>query len=124
MAGWNLATDYQGLSKDFGSLAAVFAIEGERLTKDPLSEVVRIEREGVRFYVKRYWGAGKGLRRYLGRPRVKAAERRACTDCDVPPWAPAMLVMLSSIRVPPKSLQPQRRASLAPARVSLTQLGW
>ena len=72
MAGWNLATDYQGLSKDFGSLAAVFAIEGERLTKDPLSEVVRIEREGVRFYVKRYWGAGKGLRRYLGRPRVKA----------------------------------------------------
>lgn len=72
MAGWNLARDYQGLSKDFGSLAAVFAIEGERLTKDPLSEVVRIEREGVRFYVKRYWGAGKGLRRYLGRPRVKA----------------------------------------------------
>ena len=64
MAGWNLATDYQGLSKDFGSLAAVFAIEGERLTKDPLSEVVRIEREGVRFYVKRYWGAGKGLRRF------------------------------------------------------------
>src|SRR5690606_19946721 len=33
---------------------------------------IRIERDGVRYYVKRYRGAGKGLRRYLGRPRVKA----------------------------------------------------
>lgn len=72
MAEWSLAQEYQGLAKDFGSLEAVFAIEGERLTKDPLSEVVRIERDGICFYVKRYWGAGKGLRRYLGRPRVKA----------------------------------------------------
>lgn len=72
MASWTLAPEYRALSADFGSLEAVFAIEGERLTKDPLSEVVRIEREGVRYYVKRYWGAGKGLRRYVGRPRVKA----------------------------------------------------
>ncbi|PAU60810.1 heptose kinase [Pseudomonas sp. PIC25] len=72
MAGWNLDPAYAGLAKDFGSLDAVFALTGERLTKDPLSEVIRIERDGVRYYVKRYWGAGKGLRRYLGRPRVKA----------------------------------------------------
>lgn len=72
MASWILSPDYQALADDFGSLEAVFALEGERLTKDPLSEVVRIERDGVRYYVKRYWGAGKGLRRYLGRPRVKA----------------------------------------------------
>lgn len=56
----------------FGTLEAVFALEGERLTSDPLSEVIRVEFGGVRYYVKRYWGAGKGLRRYLGRPRVKA----------------------------------------------------
>ena len=56
----------------FGTLGAVFAVEGERLTSDPLSEVIRVEFNGVRYYVKRYWGAGKGLRRYLGRPRVKA----------------------------------------------------
>lgn len=56
----------------FGSLEAVFQLQGERLTSDPLSEVIRVEIEGVRYYVKRYWGAGKGLRRYLGRPRVKA----------------------------------------------------
>lgn len=72
MAGWMLDNDYQVLSADFGSLEVVFALQGERLTKDPLSEVIRLERDGVRYYVKRYWGAGKGLRRYLGRPRVKA----------------------------------------------------
>jgi RIO-like serine/threonine protein kinase len=72
MAGWMLNQEYQALSADFGSLEAVFALQGERLTKDPLSEVIRLERDGMRYYVKRYWGAGKGLRRYLGRPRVKA----------------------------------------------------
>lgn len=72
MAGWTLDAQYQELAEDFGSLQAVFALQGERLTTDPLSEVIRIERAGVRYYVKRYWGGGKGLRRYIGRPRVKA----------------------------------------------------
>ncbi len=56
----------------FADLDAVFSLQGERLTRDPLSEVIRVELDGARYYVKRYWGAGKGLRRYLGRPRVKA----------------------------------------------------
>lgn len=72
MAGWYLDPTYAGLRAQFGDLASVFALEGKRLTRDPLSEVVLIERDGVRYYVKRYWGAGKGLRRYIGRPRVKA----------------------------------------------------
>lgn len=72
MSAWKYHVHEPLLLAAFGSLEAVFALEGERLTKDPLSEVIRIEREGVRYYVKRYWGAGKGLRRYLGRPRVKA----------------------------------------------------
>lgn len=72
MAGWTLQSAYAGLVEDFGSLAQVFALEGERLTSDLLSEVIRVERGGVRYYVKRYWGAGKGLRRYVGRPRIKA----------------------------------------------------
>jgi hypothetical protein len=75
MAGWVLDPAYSSLSTDFGSLAAVFELTGERLTQDPLSEVIRIERGGVRYYVKRYTGAGKGLRRYVGRPRVKAEWR-------------------------------------------------
>jgi tRNA A-37 threonylcarbamoyl transferase component Bud32 len=72
MAGWTLAPDYPHLAHDFGSLDAVFALQGERLTRDPLSEVIRVQRDGVNYYVKRYTGAGKGLRRYLGRPRIKA----------------------------------------------------
>ena len=72
MSGWNLEPGYMQLAEDFGSLEKVFALEGERLTQDPLSEVIRVKRDGVHYYVKRYTGAGKGLRRYLGKPRVRS----------------------------------------------------
>ncbi len=72
MSGWKLEPAYSDLAGDFGSLDAVFSLQGERLTRDPLSEVIRVQRNGVNYYVKRYVGAGKGLRRYLGKPRVKA----------------------------------------------------
>lgn len=73
MSQWRVAEDLAPeLAEEFASLERVFALEGEGLTRDPLSEVIRIERGGVRYYVKRYWGAGKGLRRFIGRPRVKA----------------------------------------------------
>ena len=72
MAAWNLDPAYHSRTAEFGSLEAVFALQGEGITTDPLSELIRIERDGVRYYVKRYWGAGKGLRRWLGRPRIKA----------------------------------------------------
>ncbi|MDR1889720.1 MAG: protein kinase [Zoogloeaceae bacterium] len=87
MPRWNLNPDYAQLAADFGSLEAVFALRGEKLTSDPRSEVIRVERAGVRYYVKRY---GAGVRRvknwrlhwrrylrhflldFLPRPRVKA----------------------------------------------------
>lgn len=72
MAGWTLDPAYADLDAAFGSLESVFALQGERLTQDPLSEVIRVELNDVRYYVKRYTGAGKGLRRFIGRPRVKA----------------------------------------------------
>ena len=72
MPGWKLGSAYSELADDFGSLEAVFALQGESVTLDPLSEVIRVNRNGVNYYVKRYVGAGKGLRRYLGKPRVKA----------------------------------------------------
>ena len=56
----------------FASLEAVFATQGREITRDPLSEVVLCELDGQRYYIKRYLGAGKGLRRFIGRPRVKA----------------------------------------------------
>ena len=54
MAGWNLEPEYAALADDFGSLDAVFALEGECLTRDPLSEVIRVQRGGINYYVKRY----------------------------------------------------------------------
>lgn len=72
MSSWKLAADYQMLHADFGSLEKVFALQGERITHDPLSELIRVERQGISYYVKRYRNAGKGLRRYAARPRVKA----------------------------------------------------
>ncbi|MCY1507312.1 Lipopolysaccharide kinase (Kdo/WaaP) family protein [compost metagenome] len=69
MSAWNVQP---ALAEVFTDLDAVFALDGEKITRDPLSEVLRVEHQGLRYYVKRYWGAGKGLRRYLGRPRVKA----------------------------------------------------
>lgn len=72
MSSWKLAADYQMLHADFGSLEKVFALQGERITHDPLSELIRVERQGIIYYVKRYRNAGKGLRRYAARPRVKA----------------------------------------------------
>ena len=58
MAGWNLDPAYSALARDFGTLDAVFALKGEHLTRDPLSEVIRVQREGVNYYVMRYSGAG------------------------------------------------------------------
>lgn len=74
--GAGLRTSGDGLRQ----LDAVFALQGERLTRDPLSEVVRIERDGVNYYVKRYTGAGKHMRRYLGRPRIKAECRTSSSS--------------------------------------------
>ena len=71
MSSWQLAADYQMLQADFGSLESVFALEGERITHDTLSELIRVNRKGVNYYVKRYRNAGKGLRRYAARPRIK-----------------------------------------------------
>lgn len=59
-------------AKAFASLDAVFSLQGEAITRDPLSDVIRVEFDGLRYYVKRYHGAGKGVRRFIGRPRVKA----------------------------------------------------
>ncbi len=72
MSSWQLVDAYQALQADFGSLEQVFALQGERITYDPLSELIRVNRHGIDYYVKRYRNAGKGLRRYAARPRIKA----------------------------------------------------
>lgn len=72
MSHWQLAAEYQMLQADFGSLEKVFALQGERITHDPLSELIRVTRAGVDYYVKRYRNNGTGLRKYAAKPRIKA----------------------------------------------------
>ena len=72
MAGWKIAPAYAALAEKFGSLDAVFALKGEEVTRDALSEVIRVECDGGNYYVKRYRSAGKGIRAYLPRSRIKA----------------------------------------------------
>lgn len=72
MTGWTLKPDYQHLHADFGSLEQVFALEGERITRDSESELIRIEREGVVYYVKRYRSNGKHWRNWLPHTRIRA----------------------------------------------------
>ena len=69
---WVVNPEYAaGPSGDaFASLDAVFALQGEQITFDRLSEVLRVRVGARHYYVKRYRIAGKGLRRFIGRPRV------------------------------------------------------
>ncbi len=58
----------------FGSLDAVFALEGEWVAGDSESEVLRVVLGEQRFYVKRYF-ATKGLRSWLGFGRIRVEAR-------------------------------------------------
>ncbi len=69
---WQLMPDFAPLDTVFGSLDAVFELQGESVTQDKLSEVIRVQVGGQRFYVKRYHRAGKGLKQFLGRSRIKS----------------------------------------------------
>ncbi len=80
MIAWQMNSDFRGgeTERFFGSIDAVFALEGDLITKDPLSCVLRVVIEGKRYYVKRYISNGKnaarrwyGLRGLVGPQRVK-----------------------------------------------------
>jgi tRNA A-37 threonylcarbamoyl transferase component Bud32 len=71
---WTLTAAYTDRpeAQAFPGLDAVFALHGERIASDPLSEVIRVEIAGTRHYVKRYTRAGKSpLRRWFSRLRVR-----------------------------------------------------
>lgn len=74
MSKWTLNPEYAaGASGEhFASLDSVFALEGETITSDPISKVLKVRVGDLYYYVKLYQGAGKYLRRFIGRPRVRA----------------------------------------------------
>ena len=71
---WTITPEYQtgNTLKAFSSIDHVFNLRGKQINDDKLSSVHRIEIDGVGYYVKKYIKAGKGVRRYLGRSRIRA----------------------------------------------------
>lgn len=69
---WTLHDPAPQLIEPFGSLDRVFQLEGEYLTRCPVSELLRVEISGRHYYVKRYYRRGKHLRAVVGRSRVQA----------------------------------------------------
>lgn len=81
---WRLRPDFASgeVAAAFGDIDRVFQLQGEQVAGDSLSRVLRVGVGGKRYYVKRYSGNGKnmkrrwfGLRRWLGSPRVRAEWR-------------------------------------------------
>jgi len=72
MSNWVLLPELQQLQADFGQLDTVFSLQGERITKDPISDLIKLERQGVVYYIKRYYTAGRGIRAFRLRPRIQA----------------------------------------------------
>lgn len=71
MNSWQLSADLPAeAQRAFATLEQVFALEGQRMARDPISQVLRVEVGGRYYYVKQYSAAGKGIRRWLGQPRV------------------------------------------------------
>ncbi|HRQ58958.1 MAG TPA: lipopolysaccharide kinase InaA family protein [Azoarcus taiwanensis] len=59
-------------SQAFRDLDTVFELTGERIAAGPLNEMIRLEVDTCRYFVKRYTRPGKNpLRYWLGSPRVR-----------------------------------------------------
>ena len=71
---WTVTEEFRNspAKKAFSSLDKVFSLAGQKITDDELSNVHKVRVEDTNYYVKRYTVAGKGLRRYLGRSRIRA----------------------------------------------------
>jgi tRNA A-37 threonylcarbamoyl transferase component Bud32 len=70
---WHIAANAPNSARHaWPTLSAVFDSQALRISKDPLSDVLKAEVDGEIYYVKRYTGAGKHLRRWVGRSRVQA----------------------------------------------------
>jgi tRNA A-37 threonylcarbamoyl transferase component Bud32 len=69
---WTISRDWEGTEAavTFASLDKVFALEGERVTLDPVSEVIRYSVGEQLFYVKRYFRT-EGLRSWVGQSRIR-----------------------------------------------------
>lgn len=84
MSDWYLNPRYAtgATAEAFARLESVFSLNGDLVADDSLCHVLRVTVGGQRYYVKRYVGSGKNLRRrwfglrpWLGAPRVRSEWR-------------------------------------------------
>ena len=73
MQQWYLHPDYADgeTGRAFRSLDSVFRLQGEQITKGNLGATSRVTVGERTFYVKLYRQAGKGVRRWIGRSRLR-----------------------------------------------------
>lgn len=71
---WSIAKPYNGeqFLQACGSLDAVFKLQGEQVTKDKISDVIKVTLDGKNFYVKRYSKSRSKKIARLKRSRVRA----------------------------------------------------
>jgi tRNA A-37 threonylcarbamoyl transferase component Bud32 len=69
---WRLLPEFMHLQTEFADLNQIFNLQGETITSERLSDLIRIKIADDFYYVKRYRVAGKGLRRFLGKSRIRS----------------------------------------------------
>ncbi len=73
MQTWQFHPDYADSEavRAFQTLESVFELKGETVTTGLLGAASRVSVDGKTYYIKLYQRAGKGLRRWIGRSRLR-----------------------------------------------------
>ena len=71
---WCIAEAYNRgeFAQACGSLQAVFELQGEQVSKDKISDVIKVALDGTNFYVKRYYKPRSKKAGWFKRSRVRA----------------------------------------------------
>jgi tRNA A-37 threonylcarbamoyl transferase component Bud32 len=71
---WQIAEPYRDAErvKAFGSLQAVFELQGEEVSRDKISDVIKVSLSGENYYVKRYYRPRSKKMGWFKRSRVRA----------------------------------------------------
>jgi tRNA A-37 threonylcarbamoyl transferase component Bud32 len=70
---WTLVEAYKNtpIGDSVSTLDKTFSLTGTEITRDIISSMARTRIDGKNYYLKRYTGGGKNLRRYIGRSRIR-----------------------------------------------------
>ena len=72
MNSWVVCSGDNNEQETFANLDLSAALEGEQINNNWMSRLVKVSTPGGCYYVKRYLSRGRGLRKYLGRSRLRA----------------------------------------------------